>query len=253
MRRSIPILICALAALGCENHPASPALKVVPTAPQVAPPSVNTHSRANMVWNDLVSVNGVLVASSIRGDGRNRFGQAGAPANEYQSDFCGVRGLIYDGKNESGALDFDPDTFYDPATMSVRCGAARSLALFLAGTGNAATIATPNVKVSGLWSMTPGAISQQTAIVGMQQVVPCRFEVNAAYSGASSVRVTRLPDGSDATGAIVRRWHIESQGNHVAACLTPTVSDRYVDSGKRYYLPFAATLTQVRYTGETYP
>ena len=72
-------------------------------------------------------------------------------------------------------------------------------------------------------------------------------------SGASSVRVTRLPDGSDATGAIVRRWRIESQGNHVAACLTPTVSDRYVDSGKRYYLPFAATLTQVRYTGETYP
>ena len=255
MRRSVPLLLAAftaLVALGCERSSDSSLAVSALTAPKAATSTVDTHSRANIVWDDQVMVNGHLDSAGIRGDGRNRKGQALAPLNEYQSDFCGVRGLIYDQKNESGNLTLDPDTYYT-ATMSTLCGAARSMAFYLSGNAGSVTTAAPDIIGPSLWSMAPDAVRLQAMLFGMQQVT-CFLKFDAAYAGASNALVTRLADGVDASGAVVRRWRLESQGNHKAACLTLTTnSDRWTDTGRRYYLPFAATVTQVRYPNATFP
>jgi hypothetical protein len=80
------------------------------------------------------------------------------------------------------------------------------------------------------------------------QLVTCQIDFDASYAGASNVRVTRLADTVDANGVAVRRWRMESQGNHTTACLNPTSNGKYVDTKVRYFLPFAATITQVRYS-----
>ncbi len=251
MRRSIPLLLAAFAAVGCENHPASPLSTEMPTAARAAAATVDTHSRANVVWDDQVSVSGALVVAGIRGDGRNRNGQAAAPFNEYQSDFCGVRGFIYDRKGESGNLTIDPDSYYT-TVMSTSCGAARSMSFFLSGIGGTATVAAPDIIVTGVWSMALEATRLQSVVFGMQHVT-CQLNFDAAYAGASNARLTRLADALDASGATVRRWRVESQGNHMAACLTQATSGKYVDTGTRYYLPFAGTVTQVLYPNAVYP
>ncbi len=46
---------------------------------------------------------------------------------------------------------------------------------------------------------------------------------------------------------------MESQGNHTAACITLDSKGRSVDSGLRYYLPFAVTITQIPLPAPVYP
>jgi hypothetical protein len=213
--------------------------------------NADIHSRSNLVWDDLV-VAGVPSAG-IRGDGRNRYGQTAEPLNEYQAEFCGVRGFLYDGRGESGNLDFDPDTYYDAATMASTCGSARVMNFNI---GSATAIAAsptvtlgPHVIVAGLWQMMPGQSRLQPQTFGMQGGFSCRLDFDAQYTGASKVRVTRLADVGG-----VRQWRLESQGNHVAACVTQDPkSGKWKDTGVRYYLPFAATITQVPYPFAVYP
>jgi hypothetical protein len=88
----------------------------------------------------------------------------------------------------------------------------------------------------------------------MQGTTSCgELDFSAAYSGSSNARLTRLPDGTDSNGAAIRRWRLESQGTHTAACVMMQSNGKFVDSGLRYYLPFGVTITQVRYPSPTYP
>ena len=246
---ALPVVLAA-----CSDHPTSLEAPRVPSSIAAARGTVDTRSRANVVWDDQVLVGGALVPAGIRGDSRNRYGQNTAPFNEYQSDFCGVRSFVYDQKGDSGNLDFDPDTYFDASTMTNACGSApRSMNFYLAGASGPSTVVAPHVIVSSVWSLAPGAARLQAQVFGMQ-LVTCRIDFDATYPGASNVRVTRLADTVDAAALTVRRWRVESQGNHTAACLNPTLNGKYVDSKLRYYLPFAATVTQVRYSaGLTYP
>ena len=248
MSASLGLLaLCAL--LSCDSGPAGPELG---SPLSLAPPAqADTRSRANLVWDDLI-VDGVPTAG-IRGDGRDRTGQASEPFNEYQGELCGVRGFFNDGRNENGNLDFDPDTDYNTATMSGPCGAARALTFYI-GTGTAISstptlVLGPHIIGSGIWSLAAGQSRLQSQLIGMQGGFSCGLWFDASYAGASNIRVTRLADVGG-----VRQWRMESQGNHAAACATLNPkSGKWVDTGVRYYLPFGVTITQAPYPFPVYP
>lgn len=249
LNSGLTLLLGVAMVAGCDA-PGPTAGTPLSPGPSLAQQKVDTHSRPNLVWDDLVA-DGVPTAG-IRGDGRNKFGQAVAPLNEYQGEHCGVRGFVYDLRGESGNVDFDADTYYNAATMASACGPSRALAFY---TGTSSSISTtpsvilgPHVIVSALWSLAPGASRLQPQLMGMQGLFPCGIHYDAKFAGASNVRVTRLPDVGG-----VRQWRMASQGNHVAACATQSQSGKWVDTGTRYYLPFAATITQVPYPFATFP
>jgi hypothetical protein len=75
------------------------------------------------------------------------------------------------------------------------------------------------------------------------------LKFDSAYGGDDIV-VTRLDDG---TGP--RRWLLKSQGSHMAACLVLSKKGvaTYVATGKKYFLPFAITITEVPYPYPSYP
>src|SRR3954469_7203608 len=151
--------VLLIVALGCGEGP-STAVRIPAgsSSPSFAKTG-DTHSRGNAVWNDVVVVNGASVAAGIRGDGRDRRGQTTGTPNEYQDSFCGVRALLYDQRGESGRLTYDPDTFYDAATMAAACGPVRRMPIYL---GDANTIsstptwAAPNIFFDALWELTAG-------------------------------------------------------------------------------------------------
>ena len=251
MRYSGVVVSAALILSACEKNPVTPELP----SPRMAKaaPTVDARSRVLLQLAESVSVGGLVVSAGIRGDGRNRFGQASAPYNEYQGDFCGVRGFIYDQQRESGALEIDPDTYYATA-MSPACGPARSMSFSLQGQGNAPTVAAPHILGTEIWSMTVGQSKLTAQRFGMQQTIACgELQFNAAFSGSSNIRVTRLTNGVDANGAVVRRLTLESQGNHTAACVKMQNGGKFADSGLRYQLPFNLTVTQVPYPSPSYP
>jgi hypothetical protein len=251
MRYALPAVALLLLSLpACENQPVEPDSR---TPSFGKAPAKDVWSRAVLVWDDSVTINGVAVAAGIRGDGRNRFGQAAAPVNEYQGDFCGVRGFIYDQSGESGNLEFDSDTYY-LASMAPACGASRSLSFYLAGQSAAPIIASPHVLGTAIWPLLNGESRLVAQRFGMQNTTSCgELDFNSVYSGSNNVRLTRLSDGTDAGGLAVRRWRIESQGNHTAACVKMQANGKFADSGLRYYLPFGVTITQVRNPSPTFP
>jgi hypothetical protein len=184
------------------------------------------------------------VPAGIRGDGRNRFGQPAAPLNEYQGDFCGVRTVIYNYKRPFGGISFDTDIYYDAATMSGPCGSRRTVDFYL---GAAPTTSSPHVLVGDLWNFVPGEVRLMNVTFG--QELPCStLQFDAQFAGASSARVTRLPDVS-----AVRQWRVESQGNHQAACMKQLKSDRQADTGLRYYLPFSIIIMEIPAPSASYP
>ncbi|MEO7502684.1 MAG: hypothetical protein ABIW94_08610 [Gemmatimonadaceae bacterium] len=164
-----------------------------------------------------------------------------------------MRGFIYDQKTESGNLEVDPDTYYG-SSMGTACGSRRTMSFYLSGQSAAPTNAAPHILGSPIWQLAPGEVRVQPQRFGMQLVISCgELDFDSQYAGASNVRETRLADGVDASGAAVRRWRIESQGNHYAACVKMQTNGKFVDSGLRYYLPFGVTVTQVRYPYPTFP
>lgn len=253
-RKILHTTVVAIGIIATACRDASAPLSATVRGPSVAASQANTitWSRGNVAWQESVNVGTTVapnwVPAGVRGDGRNRSGLPAAPFNEYQGDYCGVRAFIYDGRGESGNLDFDPDTYYNAASMWPACGAARTMAFYLAGPGAAPTIVGPHVIVTALWTLAPGEVRLQPQTFGMQ-LVTCQLQFNASYTGASNVRVTRLPD----LAGPVRQWRVESQGNHRAACLTPQANGKYIDTGTRYYLPFSATIVQVTFPSPSYP
>jgi len=246
-------VLAALVALGC--HDSVTAVPVTHATVNAAR-GVDTHSRANLVWQDAVDVGMPsvpnIVPAGIRGDGKDKFGQAAAPANEYQGDYCGVRAFIYDQRGEDGNLNPDPDTYYTSA-MDLKCGSARKMAVYLAGPDSTPVMTGPMFLIDAIWKLGPGAVVVQPMDFGVQDnTSSCRFSFNAAYTFASNVRLSRLSD-VQVEGVTARQWRLESQGTHKAACLATQPNGRYVDTGTRYYLPFAVTITQVPYPYTTYP
>ncbi len=231
--------------------------------PQFAKPTgktIDTHPRANLLWDDLPGSDGTPTAG-IRGDRRDRFGSPAA-LTEYQGADCGVRGIIYDGRGESGNIDVDTDTDYT-TDMSADCGERRNMLLYVGddqAIGAVATTIYPHLIMEGVWSVPTGQTADRRVTFGLQGLGPaCVLAFDGQYPGATSARVTGLPTVQvmNANGDLVtaRQWRVESQGNHLVACLKPSKGGRYpyADSGVRYYLPFAATVTAVPYPYETYP
>jgi hypothetical protein len=214
---------------------------------------VSGDSRANVVVADAMAINGALAPTGIRGDARNRLGQTSPSASEYQGDFCGVRGFIYDQNGESGTLDFDADTYYT-STMSPACGAARTVSFFLSGQGSAPTVASPHVLGTAIWPLVVSETRLVSQRFGMQGIIGCgELDFDSRYAGSSNARLTRLPDGVDANGLVIRHWQLESQGNHTAACVKMQNNGKFTDSGLRYYLPFSMSITQVRFPAPSFP
>ena len=219
--------------------PADPSTES-PLAPSLAKAASRDIYQAVLVWEDEVSGG----PAGIRGDGRNRFGQAALSANEYQGQYCGVWTRL--NSYGTAGVEFDADTYYD-ATMAASCGAARQMSVFLGGTSSVPTVLAPHFRTQELWNYGPGETRLQAATLGLQNGT-CVLEFSSQYAGASMVRVTRLPD---ALGA--RQWHVESQGNHTAACTATNSKGKLVDTGVRYVLPFAVTITQVLPPAPTFP
>lgn len=243
-------LLFALVVVGCDQ----PVAAVPPTAPTVAfARTVDTHSRANLVWQDLVDIGSPgapnVVAAGIRGDGRNRVGDPAASGSEYQGSYCGVRATIYDQKGENGNLNPDVDTDYTSG-----CGGIRTMVLDI-GANGAPVVSGPMFLIDAIWTLGPGAVVLQPMDFGLQDGQSnCRFSFNASYgNGASNVRLSRLPDVQVSPTVTARQWRLQSQGTHMAACLTVTRAGKYVDTGGRYSLPFDVTITQVPYPYDTYP
>jgi hypothetical protein len=253
-------LLAAFAVLGCEE----PVTAVPATTPTVAfARTVDTHSRANLVWQDVIDTGSPgapsLVTAGIRGDGKNKYGGSEAPANEYQGSVCGVRATIFDQKGENGNLNPDPDSDYN-STMDVACGGGRRSMVLNIGTegataGEHAPVVTgPMFLIDAIWTLGPGAVRLQPMDFGVQDgQSDCRFSFNTAYAGASSVRLTRLPDVPIGATVTARQWRLQSQGTHTAACLILQKSGKYADNGARYTLPFDVTITQAQYPFDTYP
>lgn len=242
-------LLLVFPVIGCREATSPPLAAFAPhQLPVAAAGSGTSHSRAHITLHATVNVGSPSslnwVPSGIQGDGRNRFGQADA-VSEYQGDFCGVRTVVYDYQKPYGGINFDTDTDYDALTMSGPCGSRRTIAFSLGGP--TPVTSSPNILVKDLWNFAPGESRLMNVTIG--QGLPCStLQFDAQYAGAGSARVTRLPDVSGA-----RQWVVESQGTHQAACMKQLKSDRQADTGVRYYLPFAMTITQVPYPNARYP
>lgn len=253
-------ILAAVAAVGCSDHSRT-------TAPALLQPEVglmasgssryDDYPRATLVFADEINVNGTLEPAGIRGDGRLKDGTtaAGSPSNEYQGRFCGFAAIIYNGSKDAGDLKFDSDAEYS-STMAGSCGAARYFNFYLKGPGAAPTVAWPMSISSSIWRLGPG--QWHSIPEGFGPVGPCgNVQFNDAYPPSNNVRVTRLADAQtqSATGPTIfaRRWLIESQGSHRAACLTYSKNGTPQYSDVTYYLPFAITVTEVPYPYPSFP
>jgi hypothetical protein len=212
--------------------------------------SVDTNSRANLVWADSVVINGVTVAAGIRGDGRLKNGapSTGIPSNEYQGAWCGVAAF-----DDYGNLNFKPNGSWS-STMASACGSPRAYMFYLNGPTGTATANAPHSIADGLWSLAPGQSVAQSEEFGLT-LPGCAilmFSDSIAYAPSSSPRQTRLPDVV-VNGVTEREWRIESQGSHEAACVIYNRNGSVKAVGPWYYLPFALTVTEVSYPWSHYP
>jgi hypothetical protein len=204
--------------------------------------NVDAHSRVNYVLADQVDIGGVLQPAGIRGDGRLRDGSssAGNPS-EYQGEFCGVTGVIANDVRESGMLSMDPGD-----GTSTACGGPRYYVFNLNGTlRNFA----PLHRIFDFWSIAVGETRNVSQGFGID-ITDCGILMFSSQYGGDNMKVTRLDNGVGP-----RKWRIESQGGHIAACvIIPKQGPvTYKATGIRYYLPFSILVTEVPYPFPVYP
>ena len=203
--------------------------------------NVDTHSRVNYVIADQVEVNGVLQPAGIKGDGRLKDGSLStAGGSEYQGDFCGVTGLIFNQPRENGNLQIDGG---DGTNQS--CGGPRFYVFNLNGQ---LVNSAPMHRVFDIWSLGVGQTVSTGQGFGVDLTGCSLLMFNSQYGG-DNLKVTRTDNG---TGP--RQWTVESQGNHLAACIVPSKrGGTYVATGVMYNLPFSMVVTEVPYPYPTYP
>jgi len=216
--------------------------------------NADTNSRVNLVFDATVNVAApgetqVNAPSGIQGDGRDKNGTA-ASISEYQGKFCGVASRIFwSGTNFSGDLTFDADMDYN---ISHSCGGvARMLNFYLTyqpgGSLGAVHAVGTFTNIRQVMQMSPGEVRSQSTHFNYLGLSDCtRLDFDAAWTGASNVTVTRLPDENGA-----RRWRVESQYPHMAMC-TVSKGQNYLPKSLKY-LPFAFTATEIPYPYPSYP
>jgi hypothetical protein len=225
---------------------------------------VDQTSRARYSFADSVDV-GTLEApqwapAGFRGDGRLRDGSPatgtpfGAPANEYQGEFCGVNAVIGSGTGpETANFNYDPDMRWTSALPSA-CQPARHYRVYLNGAGEPPGVSRPHQIVADVATMAVGQTRVQPLQSGTLGDLGVGLWFDDAYPPASSVQVTRLPDVVDG-GRTVRQWRLESRGSHRAMGVAQSTLPKreLVPTGTTYYLPFAMTVTEVPYPYPTFP
>lgn len=204
--------------------------------------NVDTHSRVRYTVMNQVDVGGVATPAGITGDGRLANGSiAGTSDSQYQGDFCGVEGVLANGPRESGNLSYDPD-----GGSTNFCGAPRYMVFSLDAVP---TNLAPLSRVFGIWALGVGESVNKGQGFGVE-LPNCGVLMFSSQYGVDDLRVSRVDAG---TGP--RQWLIQSQGSHMAACVNlvkkgPTA---YAPTGKKYFLPFVISVTEVPYPYPTYP
>jgi hypothetical protein len=235
----------------------SPDRAVAPVA-DVAPSfakagNIDTDSRAILVWDDQVIVNSVAVPAGIEGDDYDRYSTLAGTDDEYQGQVCGVHAKIFNTSALSGSGDlvFDPD--FDAPGKSCN-GVSRKLRFHLSydeasGVPGSATLIGTFTNVRLIWEIAAGQSRQQAMRFIFVNQAGCEaLEFNSAIGGgANDVQVTGLADGPNG-----RRWRVESTGTHRAMCMVSS-KGKSVASGTTKYLPFAFTVTEVKYPYEITP
>lgn len=213
--------------------------------------NVDTNSQVNYVVADdvdlaLPGAPADLHPAGIRGDGRLKDGtSANGADSEYQGSFCGADGRIANVAEPNGGAA-SGDLSFDPANGGTICGTARYFTFNLDGIP---TQVAPLSRVFSLWSIGVGVTVSKPEAFGVQLSNCSLLKFDSEYGG-DNIIVTRLDDG---TGP--RRWLLKSQGSHMAACLVQARKGAatYVATGKKYFLPFAMTITEVPYPYPSYP
>ena len=247
--------VCALTATvifaACDSERAA-APPVITTPSFAKSGNIDTDSRAILVWADQVTLSDGIttVSAGIKGDGYDRYSTTAGTANEYQGQVCGVHGKIFNTSSLSGSGDlvFDPD--FDAPGKSCN-GVSRKLRFYLGddSTAGAPTAIGTFTNVRRIWSLAPGASSTQPMRFNFVNQNGCetldfnRFEIGGQ---GDSVSVTRLPDSYDLDENVIRNWRVQSTGDHRAMCMVSS-KGKTVPSGVTKYLPFAFTVTEVKY------
>jgi len=220
--------------------------------------NVDTYPKANVVWEDSVNVAPQEAPAQwepalITGDYRSLDGSpiTNRKSGEFQEAFCGSAGLLrVKGMADTDyALNFEVDWGYTSA-MDIPCGGRRYYQFFFSGRGAAPLRYGPQHYALKLGTLAVGQSMLEEVHFGIQQTncAPLRFD--AAYPPSQNARVTRLAD-SIATDGPRRRWRVESQGNHIAACTLSTPKGFKLVA--TYYMPFAYTITEVTAPFPHYP
>lgn len=221
--------------------------------------NVDTFPRANVVWEDSVNVAAAgqparWEPALITGDYRTKTGTpiATGKSGEYQETFCGSAGLLRTKAMEDTAyaLNFDPDFFWTSSMEGPCGGGKRYYQFYFSGRGAAPLQYGPQHYALKLATLAVGQSFSEEVHFGIQQTncAPLRFD--SAYPPSTNALVTRLPD-SLASSGFVRRWRVQSQGNHIAMCTVNT--PRGAKPIASYYMPFAYVITEVRYPWPSYP
>jgi len=220
--------------------------------------NVDTFPRANVVWEDSVNVAPPgqperWEPALITGDYRTKTGTpiTTGKSGEYQETFCGSAGLLRTKQmaDTDYALNFEVDFFWTSA-MEVPCGGKRYYQFYFSGRGAAPIQYGPQHYALKLGTLAVGQSLSEEVHFGIQQTncAPLRFD--SAYPPSTNALVTRLPDSLASTG-FVRRWRVQSQGNHIAMCTVNT--NRGVKTIASFYMPFAYVITEVQYPWPSYP
>jgi hypothetical protein len=215
-------------------------------------PNTDTNSRLNYVISNQVDVSQVsstpnIQTAGIVGDGRLRDGSSANGGNsEYQARYCGSVGLIESVNSRAGALPFGMAEVQPAGGYTALCtGIARYFSANLDGLW---TTINAQIRVAQVWQLSVGQTITTTATVAPNLSNCTIFEFDPAYGG-SNISVTRLDAGIGP-----RQWILRSQPPHMGACVIgvkgPSV---WKPTGKKYYLPFAITITEIPYPAPSYP
>jgi hypothetical protein len=244
------VLLALATAAACDD---SSTKDLIGPGPAVAAKvtTSDTNPRANLVWADSVVVNGVTIAAGIRGDGRLRDGTpaSGTPSNEYQGGWCGVSAW-----REGTNLDFKPNPSSWTSALQAACGSQRLYSFYLNGPNSVPTMNGPHSVSRGLWSLAVGqsATLQEGFGLNLANCAILMFSDSARFAPSNGLRQTRLPDVV-VNGVSQRQWRIESQGSHQGACVLYNRNGSIKSVGPWYHLPFALTVTEVKYPFSSYP
>jgi len=220
--------------------------------------NVDTYPRANVVWEDSVNVAAPgqperWEPALITGDYRTKTGTpiTMGKSGEYQETFCGSSGLLRTKAMDDTAyaLNFDPDFFWTSA-MEGPCGGKRYYQFYFSGRGAAPLRYGPQHYALKLATLAVGQSFSEEVHFGIQQTncAPLRFD--STYPPSTNALVTRLPDSVTSSGP-VRRWRVQSQGNHIAMCTTGI--NKPIKPIASFYMPFAYVITEVTYPWPSYP